>query len=172
VHGITDAMVADAEPWEVVYGRLVEATWESTAIVVYNLQYDLGVINRVNDRFGLPLFDVNGVDVRAQGLLGVGRCARQMARLLPLVEARGSRGQVRDPSPAATARSPTPRRAQGRAGHGRLRCGSPPELSIREQAVQVADGVWQQAFGTARPDSKGRHPCPNPRTEPSDARSR
>jgi hypothetical protein len=24
---------------------------------------------------------------------------------------------------------------------------SPPELSIREQAVQVADGVWQQAFG-------------------------
>jgi DNA polymerase-3 subunit epsilon len=57
VHGITDAMVADAEPWEVVYGRLVEATWESTAIVVYNLSYDLGVMNRLNDRYGLQLFD-------------------------------------------------------------------------------------------------------------------
>lgn len=57
VHGITDAMVAGADPWEVVYHRLVEAAWDAKAVVVYNLSYDLGVMNRLNARYGLQPFD-------------------------------------------------------------------------------------------------------------------
>jgi DNA polymerase-3 subunit epsilon len=56
VHGITDAMVADADPWEIVYGRLCEAVQTARSITVYNLQYDFGVINRVCGRFGFPPF--------------------------------------------------------------------------------------------------------------------
>lgn len=58
VHGITDAMVAGAEPWEVVHERLVMAT--PARVVVYNRDYDLGVIDRLCARHGLPGFGRTG----------------------------------------------------------------------------------------------------------------
>lgn len=54
VHGITDAMVADAEPWPAVYGRLCEAL--SDTIVIYNRDYDLAVINACCAAHDLPTF--------------------------------------------------------------------------------------------------------------------
>lgn len=58
VHGITDEMVADADRFPVVYQRLREAL-TTDQIVVYNLAYDLKVINancRAND---LPEFHMS-----------------------------------------------------------------------------------------------------------------
>ena len=52
VHGITDEMVADAEPWKVVYGWLLESI--SGRVIVYNRDYDLGVINQLCRALDLP----------------------------------------------------------------------------------------------------------------------
>lgn len=54
VHGITNEMVAGAEPWPLVYERLCESL--AGTVLVYNLEYDLKVINQVSRRHGLPEF--------------------------------------------------------------------------------------------------------------------
>lgn len=52
VHGITDEMVADAEPWNVVYHRFAESL--SWRVVIYNRDYDLSIINQCCRADDLP----------------------------------------------------------------------------------------------------------------------
>lgn len=58
VHGITDEMVSDAEPWSVIYGRLIDALGgkRGGSILVYNLDYDLTIINQCCRAEELPEF--------------------------------------------------------------------------------------------------------------------
>jgi DNA polymerase-3 subunit epsilon len=55
VHGISDADVADAEPWSVVYGRFIESLADT--VLIYNRDYDLTIINQCCRADDLPEFD-------------------------------------------------------------------------------------------------------------------
>lgn len=52
VHGITDAMVADAPPWRLVY-PLIEWWLDHRSVVIYNAQFDLKMIDQCRRAAGL-----------------------------------------------------------------------------------------------------------------------
>lgn len=54
VHGITDAMVATAPTFAEAYERIAESI--APTVVVYNRDYDLGILNRQCAQLGLPPF--------------------------------------------------------------------------------------------------------------------
>ncbi len=58
VHGITDADVADAPPWEAVQGRVLDALAGRVACA-YNLPYDLPILRRLS---GAPIHPAHGLD--------------------------------------------------------------------------------------------------------------
>lgn len=53
IHGITNAMVAGAPRWSVVYPE-VQRLLAGRGIVVYNAEFDFRMFNQMNRRFGLP----------------------------------------------------------------------------------------------------------------------
>lgn len=55
IHGISDAMVAGAPGWPAVW-PLVSRILLDGAVVVYNAEFDLQMVNQMNARHGLPLF--------------------------------------------------------------------------------------------------------------------
>lgn len=59
VHGISDEMVADARSWNMVYRELVDTLDGVDRVVVYNLQYDLPLINAVSAKAGFIPIDAD-----------------------------------------------------------------------------------------------------------------
>ncbi|RIK35884.1 MAG: 3'-5' exonuclease, partial [Chloroflexi bacterium] len=53
IHGITDAMVADAPEWGDVYPT-VRRILSAGSVVVYNADFDYRMLNQMNARYGFP----------------------------------------------------------------------------------------------------------------------
>lgn len=53
IHGIDDAMVADAPRWDDVYPALLDLLHERT-VIVYNAEFDHRLVNQMNRRSGFP----------------------------------------------------------------------------------------------------------------------
>lgn len=54
IHGIDDAMVADAPTWPVVMAEFTRLLQQYASIVVYNAPFDRRIIKQVNELHGLP----------------------------------------------------------------------------------------------------------------------
>ncbi len=59
IHGIDNAMVADAPTWPVVFAEFAHLLQRYASIVVYNAPFDRRIINQVNERHGLPPLEVD-----------------------------------------------------------------------------------------------------------------
>jgi DNA polymerase-3 subunit epsilon len=59
IHGIDDAMVADAPAWPAVFAEFARLLPRYTSIVVYNAPFDRRIINQVNQRHGLPPLELD-----------------------------------------------------------------------------------------------------------------
>jgi DNA polymerase-3 subunit epsilon len=59
IHGIDDAMVADAPAWPAVFAEFARLLPRYAAIVVYNVSFDRRIINQVNQRHGLPPLEMD-----------------------------------------------------------------------------------------------------------------
>jgi DNA polymerase III epsilon subunit-like protein len=142
VHGITNELVIDAPDW-VLLASDVRALIDERTVCIFNADYDTAVLTNNLARAGIT-YAVPG------------ECA--MLAFAQFMGVPGFKGQWKwhrlDVAAAHFGIKPGGHRALADAEATRqvvlamARSGvSPPELSIREQAVQVADGVWQQAFG-------------------------
>lgn len=58
IHGIDDAMVADAPSWPAVFAEFSRLLQRYASIVVYNASFDRRIINQVNQRHGFPPLEI------------------------------------------------------------------------------------------------------------------
>lgn len=150
VHGITNEMVESAEPWAMVYRRLLPVFMAAGPIAVYNRDYDLTIINQCSRADGLDEFGSGdqwqcAMLAMSDYLAVPGKYPGQFRwhKLDAAVERFG----IPPGGHRALADAETTRRVVLAMAADTSCDQPPPEISIREQAVKVADDLWQQAFG-------------------------
>lgn len=60
IHGISNEMVKNAEPWTIVRQRVIELMIGKT-IIIYNAVYDRKMMHQSDDACGLPHFDYKAI---------------------------------------------------------------------------------------------------------------
>lgn len=142
VHGITNEMVEHAPPWNIVDTAVGELLHDKH-VVIYHANYDVQIINNANKRLG-------------SDRIIAGDCA--MLEFAKYMGVPGFRGQWKwhrlDVAAAHFNIPPGGHRALADAETARqvvlamARSGvAPPAPTIHDEAVRVADGLFQQAFG-------------------------
>ncbi len=59
IHGITDAMVADARGWDQIAPQIQGILSRASGVVIYNADFDTRIIQQCNARYGLPGYRAN-----------------------------------------------------------------------------------------------------------------